>query len=67
MLHLLDRFSPISGFLSYILCSFVWLVCSFSYSFILFLLISINLRTKLVIINIRSNVINCLIKYFIIL
>jgi hypothetical protein len=32
--HLLAGFSPILGFLGYILCSIVWMVCIFSCSFI---------------------------------
>jgi hypothetical protein len=62
--HLLVGFSPILGFLGHILCSFVWMVCSFACSFISVLVISINLSTMLVIINLRSKVINCIIKYF---
>jgi hypothetical protein len=63
--HLLAGFSPVSGFLSHIPCSFVWLVCSFACSFIFeFQLFSINLNTKLVIINLRSKEINCIIKDF---
>jgi hypothetical protein len=63
-LHLLARFSHVSCFLGHILCLLVWMVCSFVGSFISILFISINLRTKLVIINLRSKIINCIIKDF---
>jgi hypothetical protein len=62
---LLVGFSNISGFPSHILCLFVWMVCLlFSCSFILVLAISINLSTKIIIINMISKVINYIIKYF---
>jgi hypothetical protein len=63
--HLLAGFSPILGFPGYILCSFVWMVCSFSCSFIfVFSVIFINLSNKLVIINLRSKEINLHNKIF---
>jgi hypothetical protein len=62
--HLLVGFSPISGFPGHILCSFMWMVCSFACSFTLVSFISINLSIKLVVINLRSKVIKCIIKKF---
>jgi hypothetical protein len=64
MPHLLVGFSLILVFVGHILCLFVWMMCLFSYSFISVLVISINLSTKLVIINMRSKEINYIIKYF---
>jgi hypothetical protein len=63
--HLLDGLSPISGFLGYILCSVLWMVCSFDYSlFFRIFLIFINLKNKLVVANLRSKEINMHNKIF---
>jgi hypothetical protein len=47
--HLLVGLSPILGFPGYILCSFVWMVCIFSYS-----IIFINLSNRLLVTILRS-------------
>jgi hypothetical protein len=60
--HLLARFSPVLGFLGYMLCSFVWMVCSFAHFFHFHIsVIFIISSNKLVIINLGSKKVICII------